>query len=192
MKYAKYPIAKRGDLYYANLGNGEGTGQAGICTVVCIQNNLGNRHGPTTIIAPVTAAPHRHLPTHVEIHGINELGSNAVALLERVRTLDKSRLLQYITSLGDAIMDEIDEAIKISLGLKEYVHPDEYEICLCSRCASQYYNMPDKAIRRVDDFQEIMDTCDFCQHRKGYNYKVWPIIHMKGGEAECLKKRSPR
>ena len=45
----------RGDMYYADLGQGIGSEQEGYRPVVIIQNNVGNKHSPTVIIASVTS-----------------------------------------------------------------------------------------------------------------------------------------
>lgn len=45
----------RGDLYYADLGHGIGSEQKGTRPVVIIQNNVGNKHSPTVIIAAITS-----------------------------------------------------------------------------------------------------------------------------------------
>ena len=37
----------RGDMYYADLGQGIGSEQEGYRPVVIIQNNVGNKHSPT-------------------------------------------------------------------------------------------------------------------------------------------------
>lgn len=42
----------RGDIFYADLGKGVGSEQEGYRPVVIIQNNVGNRHSPTVIVAP--------------------------------------------------------------------------------------------------------------------------------------------
>lgn len=44
----------RGDIYYADLGKGIGSEQEGYRPVVIVQNNVGNKHSPTVIVAPVT------------------------------------------------------------------------------------------------------------------------------------------
>ncbi len=41
----------RGDMYYADLGQGIGSEQEGYRPVVIIQNNVGNKHSPTVIIS---------------------------------------------------------------------------------------------------------------------------------------------
>ena len=45
----------RGDMYYADLGKGIGSEQEGYRPVVIIQNNVGNKHSPTVIIASITS-----------------------------------------------------------------------------------------------------------------------------------------
>lgn len=44
----------RGELYYADLGTGVGSEQNGYRPVVIIQNDVGNRHSPTTIVAAIS------------------------------------------------------------------------------------------------------------------------------------------
>lgn len=45
---------KRGDIYYADYGKGIGSEQKGYRPVVIIQNNIGNRHSSTVIVAAVS------------------------------------------------------------------------------------------------------------------------------------------
>ena len=45
----------RGDLYYADLGRGLGSEQQGNRPVVIIQNDVGNRHSPTVIVAAISS-----------------------------------------------------------------------------------------------------------------------------------------
>ena len=45
----------RGELYYADLRPVVGSEQGGIRPVLILQNNMGNRHSPTVIAAPVTS-----------------------------------------------------------------------------------------------------------------------------------------
>ncbi len=56
---------RRGDMYYADLGQGIGSEQKGTRPVVIIQNNVGNKHSPTVIIAAITSKTHvkAKLPT---------------------------------------------------------------------------------------------------------------------------------
>lgn len=56
----------RGDIYYADLNPVIGSEQGGMRPVVIIQNNKGNEHSPTVIVATITAktSVKTQLPTH--------------------------------------------------------------------------------------------------------------------------------
>jgi len=109
----------RGDIYYADLSPVIGSEQGGIRPVLVIQNDVGNKHSPTTIVAAITSQMSKaKLPTHVGIpYSDNGLSKNSVALLEQVRTIDKRRLREKICSVDDYIMSKVDKAIIISLGV---------------------------------------------------------------------------
>ncbi|AYA74219.1 MULTISPECIES: type II toxin-antitoxin system endoribonuclease NdoA [Bacillaceae] len=115
-------IVKRGDVYFADLSPVVGSEQGGVRPVLVIQNDIGNRFSPTVIIAAITAQIQKaKLPTHVEIdakrYGFER---DSVILLEQIRTIDKQRLTDKITHLDDEMMEKVDEALQISLGLIEF------------------------------------------------------------------------
>ena len=115
-------IVKRGDVYIADLSPVVGSEQGGVRPVLVIQNDIGNRFSPTVIIAAITAQIQKaKLPTHVEIdakrYGFER---DSVILLEQIRTIDKQRLTDKITHLDDEMMEKVDEALQISLGLIEF------------------------------------------------------------------------
>ena len=115
-------IVKRGDVFFADLSPVIGSEQGGTRPVLIIQNDIGNRFSPTVIIAAITAQIQKaKLPTHVEIdakkYGFER---DSVILLEQLRTIDKSRLTDRITQLDDALMEKVDVALAISLGLVKF------------------------------------------------------------------------
>ena len=113
---------KRGDVYYADLSPVVGSEQGGFRPVLIIQNNIGNRFSPTVIIAAITAQIQKaKLPTHVEI-AASEYGleRDSVVLLEQIRTIDKQRLTEKITHLDSQMMEQVDDALQISLGLIDF------------------------------------------------------------------------
>lgn len=115
-------MVKRGDVFYANLNPIVGSEQGGTRPVVVIQNDIGNHYSPTTIVAAITSRIKRaKLPTHVEI-GVEESGLevDSVILLEQVRTIDKMRLKEKVSHLDDALMEKVDRALSISLGLEKF------------------------------------------------------------------------
>lgn len=113
---------KRGDVFFADLSPVVGSEQGGTRPVLIIQNDIGNRFSPTVIIAAITAQIQKaKLPTHVEINA-EKYGfeRDSVILLEQVRTIDKSRLTDRITQLDHAVMEKVDGALMISLGLVKF------------------------------------------------------------------------
>lgn len=109
---------KRNEIYYADLNPVKGSEQGGIRPVLVIQNDTGNKHSPTTIVAAITSKEEKaKLPTHVEV-GSCGVERKSLALLEQIRTIDKSRLIKYVGELDGATVKDVNEAISISLGLK--------------------------------------------------------------------------
>lgn len=105
----------RGEVYYAELSPATGSEQGGIRPVLVVQNDVGNRHAPTTIVIPLTTKFGKHkLPTHVFLQ-IDGLRCESIALCEQVRTISKLRLRQKVGAVTD--MTEVNTALAISLGL---------------------------------------------------------------------------
>jgi mRNA interferase MazF len=112
---------KRGDIYYADLSPVVGSEQGGVRPVLIIQNDMGNRHSPTVIAAAITSQMNKaKLPTHIEL--INQhcgLTRDSVVLLEQIRTLDKRRLRERMGHLDGPMMDRVDRAIAVSMGIQQ-------------------------------------------------------------------------
>ena len=108
---------RRGDIFYADLGVGIGSEQEGIRPMVVIQNNIGNRHSPTIICAAITSKISKaRLPTHVLIQAKTcGLREDSVIMLEQIRTINKTRILEKIGCLDYVLLRKIDEALLISL-----------------------------------------------------------------------------
>jgi len=109
----------RGDMYYADLGRGIGSEEKGYRPVLIIQNNVGNKHSPTVIIAAITSrvGVKAKLPTHYFVNTEGGLEAPSIVLLEQIRTIDKKRLDSYIGHLSDTHIVNINNAICISLGI---------------------------------------------------------------------------
>ena len=113
----KKPIL-RGELYYADLEPVIGSEQGGERPVVILQNNKGNQHSPTVIVAPLTTQKIKpRLPTHVTVSG-NGLKSSSLILLEQIRTIDKQRVRYYIGEVTGDNMKQIENAILASVGIE--------------------------------------------------------------------------
>ena len=114
-------VIRRGDIYYADLRPVIGSEQGGVRPVLVIQNDIGNKHSPTVIAAAITSQINKaKLPTHIELQARSYgLSKDSVILLEQVRTIDKRRLKERMGRLDEGVMSRVDEAIAVSLGIKE-------------------------------------------------------------------------
>lgn len=110
---------RRGDIYYADLRPVVGSEQGGIRPVLIVQNDVGNRHSPTVIIAAITSRMNKaKLPTHIELHAReSDMDKDSVVLLEQLRTIDKKRLRDKVCHLEGDVMRMIDRALMVSLEL---------------------------------------------------------------------------
>ena len=109
----------RGNIYYANMEPNVGSEQGGERPVVVLQNDTGNKHSPTLIIATLTSRvdKKRHLPTHVLLDHNPELKVPSIVQLEQIFTIDKRRLQRFIGNASAEEMVQIEAALKISLGM---------------------------------------------------------------------------
>ncbi len=112
-------IIRRGDIFFADLSPVVGSEQGGTRPVLILQNDIGNQYSPTTIVAAITSQIDKaKLPTHVELPRTpGGLEKDSVVLLEQIRTIDKSRLMEKVTALNDDRMKRVNQAVEISLGL---------------------------------------------------------------------------
>ena len=113
-------IVKRGDIYYANLSPVIGSEQGGLRPVLIVQNDIGNKYSPTTIVACLSSKIYtkHHLPTHHLLPEGIGLKYKSMVMCEQIRVIDKSRLLKKIATVGRLDMMAIDRKIKISLDLR--------------------------------------------------------------------------
>ena len=102
------------DLGYENVKESE---QRGYRPVLVIQNDIGNKYSPTVIVACITKQNKTDLPTHMKC----ELFEPSTIMFEQVRTISKERLNKRIARLTEEEMQEVNERLKISLGIIRYI-----------------------------------------------------------------------
>ncbi len=163
----------RGDLYYADLGGGIGSEQKGPRPVVIIQNNVGNKHSPTVIIAAITSKANikSRLPTHYCLDAVNGLARPSIVLLEQIRTVDKRRLSAYIGRLDEKHIRGINHALAVSIGLIEPI-PPKLTLCLCGTCADAFASTGAFVLREAVREQAEQEICAYCGLYLGTKYVV--------------------
>ncbi|MAG16180.1 PemK family transcriptional regulator [Candidatus Woesearchaeota archaeon] len=110
---------KRGDIWLVNLDPTIGHEIKKSRPGVIIQNDLGNKYSQVTIVAPVTSQKTEKVyPFEVLLmNRISGLDKSSKVLLNQIRAIDKKRLVKRLGKVDEEILNRINEAIKISLGL---------------------------------------------------------------------------
>ena len=112
----------RGDIYHVNLDPivGKEIGKARPALV--IQNDIGNKFSPVTIIAPISSVKEITKPLPIMIFlkkGEGGLEKDSYIDCGQIRTVDKNeRLITKLGALDKIKMFEVDKALKISLSLQ--------------------------------------------------------------------------
>lgn len=161
----------RGELYYADLGIGVGSEQNGYRPVVIIQNDVGNRYSPTTIVAAISTQikSKAKLPTHFSVSPACGLAQSSIIMLEQIRTIDKARLEKYIGKLSPSEITGLNHALAISIGLIPATQ-NRITLCLCPTCARNFYGTGSYFLQRVDPLQTEQQICTYCGQNRGFDY----------------------
>lgn len=108
---------QRGDIFFTHFGASTGSEQCGDRPAVILQNDVGNYHSPTLIVAALTSKVDKKAmqPTHslVELDGLEP----SIVQTEQIFTIDKSRVIKYLGHLTSEEMHRVDDAVRISLTL---------------------------------------------------------------------------
>ena len=112
---------KRGEVYVADLSGSIGSEQTGTRPVVIVQNDIGNRHSPTVIVACITTkAKKTGMPTHIPVRmEEGELSRKSMIMTEQLRTIDTKRLVKRLGNVDRTTHLRLDRALAISLAIGE-------------------------------------------------------------------------
>ena len=109
---------RRGDIFTVDLEPVRGSEQGKVRPALIIQNDIGNQYSPTVIVAAITSGKQIRFDVNVAVKSPEGgLTKDSIILLNQIRTIDKSRLGRYWGRLGTNTLAQVDEALKISLGL---------------------------------------------------------------------------
>lgn len=108
---------KRMEIFRVNLSGGVGREENKIRPCLVVSNDIGNKCSDIITIIPITSTK-RMLPTHVWIEKdeVNGLLNDSMIIAEQLRTIDKSRIIDYVGCIDSSIIEEkINNAIRIAL-----------------------------------------------------------------------------
>ena len=123
---------RRGEIYWVESDPAKGSEQGGLRPALIVQNDVGNRYSPTTVIVAITRTiPARPYPFIVIVEaaesGLTERSAVNCAQIATIQQAGPALQLRAprgetevraIGRLDAAKMAEVDEALKFSLGLK--------------------------------------------------------------------------
>jgi mRNA interferase MazF len=112
-------LPKRGEIYLVNFDPTVGSEIQKTRPALILQNNISNQHSPITVVAALSSQFDAEIyPTEVLITPPEGgLSHPLVVLLNQIRSIDRQRLIKRLGVVSDQIMDCVNNAILISLGL---------------------------------------------------------------------------
>jgi mRNA interferase MazF len=101
---------RRGEVWWVTFAE-----PVGRRPVLVIQNDVGNRYSPTTIVTHISATPRRDYPVLVALGA--ELDRPSWVHCETIATIPVAMLQERLAVLSGAAMARVDESLKNSLAL---------------------------------------------------------------------------
>ncbi len=204
---------KRGDVYYADFGSVEdavGHELAKKRPVLIIQNNLGNKKSTTTICLCLSSKCKHGLPYHVHFNDLNIVNRESDICAEQIKTIDQCRLEQYLGNVGSAVMEQVDRALLISLGIKgadlsvveaeenETVQEPQDMLDIFQSMGQQLRFWQDigvkvslikNEINRLDDeINSVLNYIEETTYNAAQGYKVYKVLRDKQVARKALVK----
>ena len=109
---------RRGDVVIIRLDPAEGHEMRKTRPAVVVQNDVGNKNSKTTIVAPATGT-YRSYPFEVLVEASDSpFEKDSSVRLDQIRVVSVEKRIHSVAgSLADSTVGEIDDALKVSLGL---------------------------------------------------------------------------
>lgn len=138
---------KRGDIYFVVGGAAIGSEQSANRPAVVVSNDIGNRFAPIVEVVYLTTRKKVGLPTHVFI---GSAPKPSVALCEQIVTVSKSRLQRRIGRVTQQEINNIDKALRKSLGI-HIQEGDTVKLTMRTPFGEMNFDMPPE---RVSDLMQ--------------------------------------
>jgi len=123
---------RRGEIYWVEFDPVKGSEQGGLRPALVVQNDIGNRASPTTVVVAITRTiPPQPYPFIVVIEpeesGLpvrSAVNCSQMATIQqsgpasRIRPLRGETVIKPMGQLSDAKMTEVEVALKFNLGMR--------------------------------------------------------------------------
>ncbi|KAB1197743.1 MULTISPECIES: type II toxin-antitoxin system PemK/MazF family toxin [Haloferax] len=109
---------RRGDVVIVRLDPAEGNEMKKTRPAVVVQNDVGNANSSTTIVAPATGT-YRGYPFEVLVEADDSpFEKDSSVRLDQIRVVSiEKRIHSVVGNLDAGTMGQVDDALKLSLGL---------------------------------------------------------------------------
>ena len=169
---------KRGQVYMIDLGYNLDCEQSGVRPALVIQNDVGNKYSPTTVICPLSSRC-KGMTNRIHVKIPKELGveRESYVLTEQIRVVSKRRFFYndipwHVTTLPEFKMKEIQYALEFELGLTPLMFNESDAFKMIEHIKSLKKNIKTKkSLDLVDIFHEKVDVfVNYChKYDKDYN-----------------------
>ena len=144
---------------------------------VIVSNNVGNRSAGYVMVVPCTTELKRlDMPTHLECE-FN--GKKNMIMCEQVKTVNVDELLSYMFTLDDSMLDKIDDALKIALGIVDIKSDEiknkkeEFADKCVEAIVDNVLTEAQSVIEKVSEAKTKIDNIVELPKSKNGKYKVW-------------------
>lgn len=106
----------KGQIYYVSKTgiNTTGSEQTAGRPAIIVSNNTGNHYSNVVEVVYLTTQCKADMPTHISISSARK---PSIALCEEIVSVDKQRLGKYIGTITSEEMQQVNQAMMISLGI---------------------------------------------------------------------------
>ena len=108
---------RRGEIWLVNWNPARGSEQAGKRPALVIQNNIGNEHASTTIVAAISTTVKSYPMNALLDPPQGGLMKPSIIKTSQILTVFKDRLEKRLGVIEENKMKEVDRALKLSLSL---------------------------------------------------------------------------
>lgn len=111
---------RRGDVVRVRLDPVEGSEQAGERPALILSPAIINEHSPVIVLASITSKRTERVFAFEALLESPDggLSLRSKVMLMQIRSVNKTRLIGYYGRASDAVMQQVDQAFKVTVGLR--------------------------------------------------------------------------
>ena len=152
----------KGSIWYVDLGESNGSVQAGLRPCVVVSNKMCNEYSPVISVVALTSRVKRGLPTHIYLSPYaTSLKTKSIALCEQILTINKKQIKGYVFQLESKYIQLIDTGLMRQLELENKNYKDDndkFEVKEIERAEKFDFEYAEEIISNIDGFQKMYDN----------------------------------